>query len=79
MTDVDTGKAAGLAAFELVQALIHRLVLNDLLPAEEAQLAAEEAILHLETAQDAGRFSDLDAFAARLIRARYPREGGSIT
>lgn len=74
MTDISNDKAAGLAAFELVQALIQRLILCKSLPADEAQLAAEDAIIHLETLNEGGRFSEAGGVAAALIRARYPRE-----
>lgn len=72
MTDIYTSEAAGFAALELVDALIQRLVTEKFLPAAYANMAADEAILQLETLKDEGRGSPAAMDAAQLIRERYP-------
>lgn len=79
MTDSNDNATAGLAAYELAQALMHRLIISGALSADEASRAVEEAIIHLEHPGEDGRFSEEGMLAAALIRKRYPPEAGSIT
>lgn len=76
MTDISNDKAAGLAAFELVNALISRLT-QPLEPGKcvsqsEILLAVEDAIAQLEMPEGAVQASETEMSAAKLIRARYP-------